>query len=152
MASEFKVRALYDFVGESEHELSFNVNDIIIITSTSAPGNGWWYAKNSHGRLGVIPENYVQTIVDETPEPSKPPSCYAHPDLSLWNGNGSGSQNNYPASSLHNPNNNVFSSSQRSASNYTNTNVDQFAWQPGTNTNIHPTLHQSVSQGFMCIP
>jgi len=40
-SSEFKARALYDFVAEGSNELSFKTNDILTITSNSA-GNGWW--------------------------------------------------------------------------------------------------------------
>jgi hypothetical protein len=40
-ATPFQARALYDFVAEGPNELSFYVDDIFTITSTSA-GNQWW--------------------------------------------------------------------------------------------------------------
>ena len=39
--SEFKARALYDFVAEGPNELTFKANEILTITSNAA-GNGWW--------------------------------------------------------------------------------------------------------------
>ncbi|CAF1307551.1 unnamed protein product, partial [Didymodactylos carnosus] len=136
MANEFKARALYDFQGQDENELSFNTNDILTITATASPGNGWWYAKNSYGKSGAVPENYLQTIVDETPEPSEPPPSYTYPDLSVLNGGGYGSQNNYAPP--HNIHNDPFAWSQTPQ--YTNTNINEapLAWQSSTNTS-HPS-------------
>ncbi|CAF1327533.1 unnamed protein product [Rotaria sordida] len=65
MASdEYQARALYDFVAETPAELSFTVNEILILTSTPAD-NPWWFARNSFGQTGTIPSNYVEIIYDE---------------------------------------------------------------------------------------
>ncbi|CAM2700114.1 unnamed protein product [Rotaria socialis] len=69
--SEFKARALYEFAAEGPNELSFNANDILTITSNTA-GHGWWYAKSASGKVGVIPQNYVEALSD-LPEPNEPP-------------------------------------------------------------------------------
>ncbi|CAF3985360.1 unnamed protein product [Rotaria sp. Silwood2] len=96
--SEFKARALYDFVAEGPNELGFNANDILTITSNNS-GHGWWYAKNSAGQVGVIPENYVQALADP-PEPNEPPPP---PPLFTF----SNPNNTYLNKDLFNPNNNV---------------------------------------------
>ncbi|CAF3611984.1 unnamed protein product [Adineta steineri] len=101
--SEFKARALYDFVAEGPNELSFNANDILTITSSTA-GHGWWYAKNSSEKVGVIPENYVQALADP-PEPNEPPP--PPPPMSTF----ANSNNNYPNLDVFNSNNNVAKSS-----------------------------------------
>ncbi|CAF0776928.1 unnamed protein product [Rotaria sp. Silwood1] len=94
--SEFKARALYDFAAEGPNELSFNANDILTITSNRA-GHGWWFAKNSSGQVGVIPENYVQALADP-PEPNEPP-----PPLSTF----SNTNNTYLNKDIFNSNNNL---------------------------------------------
>ncbi|UJR37399.1 hypothetical protein I4U23_030104 [Adineta vaga] len=100
--SEFKARALYDFVAEGPNELSFKANEILTITSNTA-GHGWWFAKSSYGQVGVIPENYVEALVDP-PEPNEPPpalSTFSHtnnnyPNLDVLSSNNNTSQSTYP--------------------------------------------------------
>ncbi|XP_034443468.1 tyrosine-protein kinase CSK-like isoform X1 [Hippoglossus hippoglossus] len=51
--------ARYSFKGTSEHDLPFNKGDLLsIIVVTKDPN--WYKAKNSAGREGTIPANYVQ--------------------------------------------------------------------------------------------
>ena len=38
------------------------------------------YAKNTSGKLGVVPENYVQALADP-PEPNEPPPPVSYPSL-----------------------------------------------------------------------
>ncbi|CAF0928284.1 unnamed protein product [Adineta ricciae] len=117
--TEFKARALYDFVAEGSNELSFSANEILTITSSTA-GHGWWYAKNSSGRMGVIPENYVQALADP-PEPNEPP-----PAMSTF----SHTNNNYPNLDVFGSNNNTAKSS------YSPPAYDQHQYMnPGTYTN-----------------
>jgi len=52
-----KVRALFDYEGEGENELSFKENDIILITEHA--GNGW-LSGILGGKCGFVPEGYVE--------------------------------------------------------------------------------------------
>jgi len=52
-----KVRALFDYDGEGENELSFKENDIILITDSV--GNGW-LSGILGGKIGFVPEGYVE--------------------------------------------------------------------------------------------
>lgn len=52
-----KYRALYDYDGEGENELSFKENDIILITESV--GNGW-LSGILGGKCGFVPEGYVE--------------------------------------------------------------------------------------------
>jgi len=64
-----KVRALHDYAGESNLELSFKAGDIIIITQKD--GSGWWQGE-LNGKVGAVPsEGWVQEI--ETYAPQYPP-------------------------------------------------------------------------------
>ncbi|CAF1236556.1 unnamed protein product [Adineta ricciae] len=126
--TEFKARALYDFVAEGSNELSFSANEILTITSSTA-GHGWWYAKNSSGRMGVIPENYVQALADP-PEPNEPP-----PAMSTF----SHTNNNYPNLDVFGSNNNTTKSS------YSPPAYDQHQYMnPGTYTNNWQTQEASA--------
>ena len=49
--------ALYDFPGEEEGELGFSEGDTLEIIEKD---DGWWLAKNSAGKTGQVPENYVE--------------------------------------------------------------------------------------------
>lgn len=122
-AGDFKARALYDFVAEGSNELSFKTNDVLTITSNSG-GNGWWYAKNSSGEVGVIPENYVQALADP-PEPNEPPPSFStfsnnYPNLNAFDSNGNSGRTAY-----HQPPSYEQHSSMYPQTNYMNTN----SWQ-----------------------
>ncbi|RWS24765.1 hypothetical protein B4U80_06520, partial [Leptotrombidium deliense] len=55
-----KVRTLYACVGENESELSFEPNVIIAnVRQSREPG---WLEGSYNGRVGLIPQNYVQFI------------------------------------------------------------------------------------------
>ncbi|CAF1134396.1 unnamed protein product [Adineta steineri] len=75
--NSFQARALYDFVGESSQELSFNAGEILFIDSTTA-GQQWWRAQNSAGQVGDIPATYVERIYDNTQEPIQEPPAPAN--------------------------------------------------------------------------
>ncbi|CAF1281027.1 unnamed protein product [Rotaria sordida] len=142
--SEFKARALYDFVAEGPNELSFHANDILTITSSTA-GHGWWYAKSSSGQVGVIPENYVQALADP-PEPNEPPPpllTFSNPNNTYLNRDIFNSNNNVPKPSsppIHSP-----SYDPPQYMNPTNFNTwqstDSSAWPPPT-----PSSSSSVQQ------
>jgi len=51
------VRALYDFQGSDDAELSFNVDDKIIIIFENEDG---WYYGDLKGKKGFLPSEYVE--------------------------------------------------------------------------------------------
>jgi len=55
-----KVRALYEYVAQSDVELSIQEGDIIEITNKGI-GGGWWEGK-LNGKVGQFPENYVGSV------------------------------------------------------------------------------------------
>ncbi|KAL7714367.1 Variant sh3 domain containing protein [Entamoeba marina] len=56
----FNVRALYDYTADAESELTMYENETLIITEKH--DSGWWFATNSQGQSGFVPENYVEII------------------------------------------------------------------------------------------
>jgi hypothetical protein len=51
-----QAKALWDFVGQNPDEISFRAGETIIIHEQS----GDWWKGEVHGRIGVLPANYVQ--------------------------------------------------------------------------------------------
>lgn len=53
--------ALYDCEAEAVDDLSFKVNDKILVISREEPGGaGWWHGKNVRtGDVGIFPANYI---------------------------------------------------------------------------------------------
>mmetsp|Transcript_41109 Transcript_41109/g.103617 ORF Transcript_41109/g.103617 Transcript_41109/m.103617 type:complete len:82 (+) Transcript_41109:3-248(+) len=49
-------QATYKFEAANEHELSFDVGDVLNVIQEDP--SGWWAAE-LHGRVGLIPHNYV---------------------------------------------------------------------------------------------
>lgn len=89
MGSLFKVRALYEFVGEpNTAELSIVAGETLQVTRVDI-GEGWWEGVNSRGLSGLFPEAYVERLaaaattsiskhdfsspVQEAPPPDVPP-------------------------------------------------------------------------------
>lgn len=69
--STFKVRGLYDFMGEpNTAELSITAGEVLTVTRTDV-GEGWWEGLNSRGQSGLFPEAYVEKI--ESGPPNIPP-------------------------------------------------------------------------------
>jgi len=56
------MRALYDYTGEEEDELSFNAGDILYVVDSSDPD--WWRAR-CKGQEGLIPSNMVENAVSD---------------------------------------------------------------------------------------
>lgn len=54
-----KVKALYDFVGENEDELSFKAGDVI---TELEPVDDDWMRGELMGKAGIFPKNYVQFL------------------------------------------------------------------------------------------
>ncbi|XP_072311267.1 src substrate protein p85-like isoform X3 [Eucyclogobius newberryi] len=54
-----KVKAIYDYKGEADDEISFNPEDII--TNVEMIDEGWWKG-HCHGRIGLFPAAYVELL------------------------------------------------------------------------------------------
>ena len=58
---EFAAQVLYDFAAVGEDELSVKAEEVVRITSTEV-GEGWWLARNTEGREGILPSTYVERL------------------------------------------------------------------------------------------
>ena len=59
-ASSFpKCRALYDYQGDNQYELTIRAGDILTIEGNE---EGWYSGKNQAGQFGRYPSNYVENI------------------------------------------------------------------------------------------
>lgn len=69
-----KVRTLYPFTPQSSEELSFGKDAILEVIDMPKDDPDWYQARKSSGEIGLIPRNYVETIVSPvlTPGPTKP--------------------------------------------------------------------------------
>ena len=69
-----KVRTLYAFTSQSTEELSFDKDSILEVMDMPKDDPDWYQARKSSGEIGLIPRNYVETIVSPhlTPGPAKP--------------------------------------------------------------------------------
>lgn len=56
----FRARALYDYVGTHDYELSFYAGDVITVTQEDA-ATGWWTGE-LNGVVGPFPGNYVERV------------------------------------------------------------------------------------------
>ena len=58
---EFAAQVLYDFEAVGEDELSVKAEEVVRIISITV-GEGWWLARNTEGREGILPEAYVERL------------------------------------------------------------------------------------------
>jgi hypothetical protein len=58
-ADLFLVRALYNYVGQEEDELTIQAGDVIGLVNGDNPD--WWEGE-LNGKIGVFPANYVERI------------------------------------------------------------------------------------------
>lgn len=66
-------RALYNYDGTNDDELSFREGDIIHLISKDSGDPGWWRGE-LNGKEGVFPDNFAAIIQDsEKEKPKKPP-------------------------------------------------------------------------------
>lgn len=66
-------RALYNYDGTNDDELSFKEGDFIHLISKDAGDPGWWRGE-LNGKEGVFPDNFAAIIQDsEKEKPKKPP-------------------------------------------------------------------------------
>lgn len=55
-----KAKALYEYTASDETEISFDVDDIVLVHKVD--DSGWWEGENK-GRRGIFPGNYVELFV-----------------------------------------------------------------------------------------
>lgn len=60
-------RASYAYTAQHADELSFEEGDLIYVQSQGA--DGWWKAKTSDGRTGLVPANYIQESSESVMNP-----------------------------------------------------------------------------------
>jgi myosin-1 len=70
-------KALYAYSAVENDELSFNVGDIIVVTS-ELDGGGWWQGTFG-GRSGIFPSNYVEKLPMAAAAPAAPPRAAPGP-------------------------------------------------------------------------
>jgi len=71
-------RALYDFAGQTENELSLSKDEVVIIIRKEA--NGWWLTKKMNSaEQGWAPSAYLEEEVAPPPPPPPPPIAPARP-------------------------------------------------------------------------
>ncbi|KAL6050853.1 actin binding protein [Balamuthia mandrillaris] len=58
------VVAVFDFEGQSEHELSFYKGQFILLTECEE-GSDWWRGRTDEGREGLFPCTFVQVLTTE---------------------------------------------------------------------------------------
>ena len=61
-------RAIFDYEERAPDELSFKRNDIIMVLCKDEEDEGWYYG-TLRGKMGLVPNNYVQFQEGETPPP-----------------------------------------------------------------------------------
>ncbi|ORX59383.1 hypothetical protein DM01DRAFT_1184680 [Hesseltinella vesiculosa] len=66
------VKALYDYEAQQEEELNFAEDDILVLYENDDPD--WFLVKSRDGQIGLVPSNYVETIVASPPEPATLPT------------------------------------------------------------------------------
>lgn len=54
-----KARAVYDYTGEADDEISFSPDDVV--TNIEMIDEGWWRGQ-CHGHTGLFPAAYVQLM------------------------------------------------------------------------------------------
>ncbi|KAI9835745.1 MAG: hypothetical protein M1819_001923 [Sarea resinae] len=78
-------RALYDFAGQSQNELTIVKDEIVIVLQKEA--NGWWLAKKSNGASqGWTPSAYLKEEAAPRPTPPPPPPAPAAVPRATANG------------------------------------------------------------------
>ncbi|KAH8725328.1 P-loop containing nucleoside triphosphate hydrolase protein [Phaeosphaeriaceae sp. PMI808] len=71
-------KALYDFAGQSDGELSLKKDEVILVTQKA--DNGWWLGSRlDKSESGWAPSAYLQEVVQPKPAPPPPPPPPAPP-------------------------------------------------------------------------
>ena len=64
------VRALYAYAAQGDDELSFEKDERLIVFDASSSETNWYRARNDQGISGLVPRNYVQDSLTESPNSS----------------------------------------------------------------------------------
>ncbi|XP_066933180.1 rho guanine nucleotide exchange factor 7-like isoform X1 [Clytia hemisphaerica] len=76
------LQATFQFTGSNEDELSFNKDDVFVITKKD---DGGWWEGTLDGKIGWFPNNYVKEISSEPePTPSEIPSLSSTEEASAY--------------------------------------------------------------------
>lgn len=71
-------KAVYEFNGQSQNEMSLKKDELIIIQNKE--GNGWWLAKRKDGSAsGWVPSAYIEEVKPAPAPPPPPPAPAARP-------------------------------------------------------------------------
>jgi len=75
-----QARVLYDFVGESENEISIREGNTVTVLNEEISG-GWWFGRNMEGQEGMFPSAYVEKLPSEQQQqlPAPPPAVAVAP-------------------------------------------------------------------------
>ena len=60
--SQFRAVGMFAFNAEDKDELAFAEGEELIILDNTTD-DAWWLAQNAQGKTGMVPFNYVKTIV-----------------------------------------------------------------------------------------
>lgn len=61
------VTTLYAFKGRTDEELNFEANEALDVISDPSDDVDWWKARNKHGKIGLVPCNYVKVVENADP-------------------------------------------------------------------------------------
>lgn len=88
------VKALYAFRSDNTEELSFELGDLFDIIGKPPSDPEWYEARNTDGKVGLIPRNYVETVPGATSAVMPEQSNYDDvvPDMMFGNNNNVPSQ------------------------------------------------------------
>eukprot|EP01121_Diplochlamys_sp_Union-15-3_P007973 TRINITY_DN2075_c0_g1_i1.p1 TRINITY_DN2075_c0_g1~~TRINITY_DN2075_c0_g1_i1.p1 ORF type:complete len:337 (-),score=75.64 TRINITY_DN2075_c0_g1_i1:91-1101(-) len=67
---QLMVRSIYDYDATEDNELSMKEGDIITLLYQDE--TGWWEGRNSQGKVGIFPSNFVEMIGNESKKPTGP--------------------------------------------------------------------------------
>ncbi|XP_076100090.1 cytoplasmic protein NCK2-like isoform X1 [Mytilus galloprovincialis] len=59
------VVALYAFTGTQPEELAFEKGERLVILEKPSEDPDWWRAQNERGLVGLVPQNYVQVVLED---------------------------------------------------------------------------------------
>ena len=77
----FEAKVLYNFDAQDENELGIVEGETVTVIDTNV-GQGWWMARSSDGRQGVVPESYLERLDTGAPPP---PSSLERPGVTTHN-------------------------------------------------------------------
>ena len=76
----FEGKVLYNFDSMDDNELGIVEGETVTVIDTSV-GQGWWMARSSDGRQGVVPESYLERLDTGAPALERPGVTQQNNDL-----------------------------------------------------------------------